>query len=88
MGAEYLIDVVKQGLILVLILSAAPVLTSMLVGLIVSIFQAMTQIQDQTISFVPKVIAVFVVLILIGPWIGIQLVKFAQQLFIRFPELF
>lgn len=77
----YLLQVAREGLYLVLIASAPPVLASLAVGLLVSVVQATTQIQEQTLTFVPKIIAVFASLIITGPWIGAQLVRFTQVLF-------
>ncbi len=70
-----------------LVASAPPVLMSLLVGFLISVFQATTQIQEQTLSFAPKVIVVFGVLALTGPWIGNQLVRFTFHVFDQFPAL-
>lgn len=78
---SYLLQVAREGLYLVLVASAPPVLASLIVGLLVSILQATTQIQEQTLTFVPKIVAVFASLILAGPWIGAQLVRFTRVLF-------
>ncbi len=75
---NYLIQLMREGMLLVLVVSAPPLLTSMLVGLIISIFQATTQIQEQTLTFVPKLVAVFGSLALAGPWIGAQIVRFTH----------
>jgi len=80
-------SILQQALYLVLVVSAPPVLMSLLVGLLVSVFQATTQIQEQTLSFAPKVIVVFGVLALLGPWIGSQLVRFTFHVFDQFPAL-
>ncbi|NVJ03172.1 flagellar biosynthesis protein FliQ [Myxococcus sp. AM001] len=79
--------ITQEALFLVLVASAPPVLMSLLVGFIISLFQATTQIQEQTLTFAPKVIAVFGVLALAGPWIGSQLVRFTFHVFDRFPVL-
>jgi flagellar biosynthetic protein FliQ len=84
----YILEVVRQGLWLVLVASAPPVLASMVVGLAVSVLQATTQIQERTLTFVPKVIAVFASLAVAGPWIGAQLVRFTRTLFSDFGTLF
>lgn len=84
----YIIDVVRQGLWLVLVASAPPVLASMAVGLAVSLVQATTQIQERTLTFVPKVVAVFASLAVAGPWIGAQLLRFTRTLFGEFGTLF
>lgn len=77
----YLLQVAREGLYLVLIASAPPVLASMLVGLVVSVLQATTQIQEQTLTFVPKIVAVFASLVIAGPWIGAQLLRFTRLVF-------
>jgi len=81
MNAEMTLRVAREGLVLVLLVSGGPMLASMLVGLVVGIFQATTQIQEQTLSFVPKLIAVFLSLIVLGPWMLMQAVRFARALF-------
>ena len=67
---ELLLRVSREGLFLVVLLSAPVVLASLIVGLVVSILQATTQIQEQTLTFAPKLIAVLVTLAVFGPWIG------------------
>ncbi len=79
--------ITQEALFLVLVVSAPPVLMSLLVGFIISLFQATTQIQEQTLTFAPKVIIVFGVLAMTGPWIGSQLVRFTFHVFDRFPAL-
>ena len=67
---------------------AAPVLlTALLVGFLISLFQAATQIQEQTLSFVPKVIAVAIALLVSGNWVLSELVSFTQSLFDMLPSL-
>jgi len=80
-------SILQQALYLVLVVSAPPVIISLLVGFIIALFQATTQIQEQTLSFAPKVIIVFGVLALTGPWIGNQLVRFTFHVFDQFPAL-
>jgi flagellar biosynthesis protein FliQ len=81
MNAEMIIRITREALILVLLISGGPMLASMLVGFVVSLFQATTQIQEQTLSYVPKLIAVFVTLIILGPWMLMQAVRFARIIF-------
>lgn len=77
----------QQALLLVVIASAPPVVMSLIVGFAISVFQATTQIQEQTLSFAPKVVVVFGVLALSGAWIGTQLLRFTFHIFDRFPAL-
>lgn len=81
----YVISITKQSLYLTLILTAAPVMAAMIVGLAISLIQATTQIQEQTLTFVPKLVAVMVTLVLVGPWTMVQLVNFAHSLLESFP---
>lgn len=84
---EYLIHIAREGLYLTLLLAAPPVLASLLVGLIISVLQTATQIQEQTLTLAPKIIAVALALLLSGPWIGAQLVRFATVLFEGLPQV-
>jgi flagellar biosynthesis protein FliQ len=79
--------ITQEALYLTLIVSGPPIVISLVVGLIISVFQATTQIQEQTLTFAPKLIAVFGVLALAGTWIGGQLLRFTFHLFDRFPEM-
>lgn len=75
-----------QGLLLILILSAPPILISLFFGILVAIFQAATQIQEQTLSFTIKLIAVVLTLILMGGWLGSQIMSFSMNIFSHFAE--
>lgn len=77
-----LIMQVAQGSVYTILLIIGPVLgIALLVGLTVSIFQATTQIQEQTLAFIPKIVAVFICLIFFGPWMLNQLVQFTLDIF-------
>lgn len=79
-------DVIKlaqDAMFSILILSAPMLGFGLLVGLIVSIFQATTQIQEATLAFIPKIVAVLVAFIVFGPWILTYIVEFTQDLFIN-----
>ena len=78
MTPEAIVRVLREAILLVLLLSAAPMLVSMIVGLLVSILQATTQVQEQTLSFVPKMLATFLTIALLGPWMMQQAVRFAS----------
>lgn len=83
----FVTTITREALYLVLLASAPPILTSLLVGFMISLFQATTQIQEQTLTFAPKILIVFGVLALAGPWIGHQLFAFTFNLFDRFPMM-
>ena len=82
---EYALRVAREGLYLMLLVSAPVLIVTMVVGLLVSVLQAATQVQDQTVSFVPKLVAAFVTLAALGPWIGAQLVRFTHTVFEAIP---
>ncbi len=75
-----------QALLLILILSGPPIVISMILGLMVAIFQAATQIQEQTLSFTVKLFAVIITLIVLGGWLGAQVLQFANTIFTSFPS--
>jgi len=82
---EYFVAVAKQTLFLALILTGPPVMTALLVGLTISIMQATTQIQEQTLTFVPKLVGVVTILAIAGPWMLAQLIAFASNIYDSFP---
>ena len=82
-----MLKAIREGLLLVLLLSAPPLIASMVTGFVVGLFQAATQIQDQTLAFVPKLVVVLVVLLAMGPVLGAALVRFTQALFVAIPSL-
>lgn len=86
MHATQVIQLAYQGLLLILILSAPPILVSMFFGILVAIFQAATQIQEQTLSFTIKLCAVTLTLMFLGSWLGAQIMTFASNIFQHFPE--
>lgn len=80
----YLVSISKQSLYLVLILSGPPVMAALVVGLLVSIMQATTQVQEQTLTFVPKLVAIVMVLVLLGPLGMVEMMEFTTNLFSNF----
>lgn len=87
MTETYILYITGQALYLILFLSAPMLVSALVVGLAISILQATTQIQEQTLSFVPKIIATFVSVILAGPWIASTLSRFAIQLLKDIPRI-
>jgi flagellar biosynthesis protein FliQ len=81
MDSNAIVTLLREGLFLVLLLSAAPMLASLVIGLTIAMFQAVTQLQEQTLSYVPKVVAVLITLAIMGPWMITQTVRFAKSLF-------
>jgi type III secretory pathway component EscS len=77
----------REGLLLALLLSVPPLAASLVVGLVAGVFQAATQIQDQTLGFVPKLAVVMLVLAAMSPVLGAELVRFTRALLLAFPAL-
>jgi flagellar biosynthesis protein FliQ len=80
-------DLALQTMLLAAKVAAPILLTALLVGFLISLFQAATQIQEQTLSFVPKMIAVAIALLVSGNWVLSELVSFTQSLFDMLPSL-
>jgi flagellar biosynthetic protein FliQ len=77
----------SQAIHVSLLLGAPMLLVALVVGLIISIFQAATQINEATLSFIPKLLAVFAVLVLAGPWMLAQMLDYIRTLFSSIPQL-
>lgn len=75
-----------QALLLILLLSGPPILISTILGLVVAIFQAATQIQEQTLSFMVKLLAVILTLFVMGGWLAAQIMQFTNNIFINFSK--
>jgi flagellar biosynthetic protein FliQ len=75
-------ELVRQTLILALLVSAPMLLIGLVVGIVVSLLQAVTQIQEQTLTFVPKIAAMVVAAILLMPWIGNRLLEYSAAMFV------
>jgi len=87
MTPESVMTLGRQGIELTLMMAAPPLLTALVVGLAVSIFQAATQINEATLSFIPKLVSLFIVLIIVGPWMITMMVDYIQRLFNSIPGL-
>lgn len=80
MSIELVNQIIKQALITVLLASAPALIIGMLVGLVISVFQAVSQIHEVTLAFIPKIVAIFISLIIFGPWIISVIIQFAINL--------
>ncbi len=87
MGADTVLELSTQALELTLRVALPLLLVGLVVGVAVSIFQAVTQIQEQTLSFIPKVLALAGVLIVAGPWMLNQLLSYTTDLWASIPQL-
>lgn len=84
MTQEYVIQLGREALIVVLLVSGPVLIAGMVVGLLVSVFQAVTQIQEFTLTFVPKILAVFLIFIFMMPWMLNTLLTFVISLYSNF----
>ena len=87
MSGDMAIQLARDALTMVMLVSAPMLGLGLLVGVIVSIFQATTQIQEQTLAFIPKIIAVFVAVLIFGPWMLNLMVDYTREIFISLPQL-
>jgi flagellar biosynthesis protein FliQ len=81
MSPDFVINVAERGVYIILMISGPLMLLALVVGLIISIFQATTQIQEQTLAFVPKIIAVLIGLVFFGPWMLSRMLTYAYEIF-------
>ncbi|WP_036181242.1 flagellar biosynthesis protein FliQ [Marinomonas sp. MED121] len=85
MDPQVVLDLFGQAFLLIVIMVGAVMVPSLIVGLIVSVFQAATQINEQTLTFLPRLIVTILVIIYLGPWLLQKLVDFTTQLLIDIP---
>jgi flagellar biosynthetic protein FliQ len=86
-SSELVLHAVREGLMLALLISGPPLVVSLVVGFVVGVLQTATQIHDHTLAFVPKLLAVTLTLLALGPVLGAQLVRFTQALLLAFPAI-
>ena len=87
MNQDTVINLATQAMMLALKIAGPMLLMGLIVGLLVSIFQAVTSIQEQSLSFIPKVVGIAVLIVLLGPWMLDQLISYIQTLYLSIPQL-
>lgn len=87
MNEEMVLTLAERSIVTVLLVAGPILILALAVGLLVSIFQATTQIQEQTLAFIPKIIAVLVGIIFFGPWMLSKLIEFTTDLYLSLPML-
>ena len=85
MSQAELLNYAQQCLILVLRLSLVPIIVATVIGILVSLLQALTQIQEQTLGFAVKLIAISLTIMFSASWMGAQMLLYTQDIFVRFP---
>lgn len=81
MTPESVISIAEQGIWTILLVAGPLLLLALVVGLLVSIFQATTQIQEQTLAFIPKIVAVLLGVVFFGPWMVTRIISYASDIF-------
>jgi len=87
MTPETMVTIGQQALLMTILVSAPLMLAALVTGLLVSIFQAATSINEMTLTFIPKLIVMFIVLILAGPWMIDTMTSYMRELFSSIPQL-
>jgi flagellar biosynthetic protein FliQ len=87
MDSQDVIDLGRQAIVMTMLASAPMLVAGLVVGLVVGLLQAVTQIQEQTVAFVPKLVAMIVALALTLPWLLGQMTRYVQDIFLNIPEL-
>jgi flagellar biosynthetic protein FliQ len=87
MDTSLILGLAREALLLMVMASAPPIGASLLVGFLMSLVQATTQLQESTLSVVPKLCAAVLALVIAGPWIGAQLTRFTTQLMAIIPSV-
>ncbi len=87
MSGDLAIQIGREALTMVMLIAAPMLGLGLLVGILVSIFQATTQIQEQTLVFIPKIIAIFIAILVFGPWMLSLIVDYTREIFINLPNL-
>ncbi|GGH94435.1 flagellar biosynthesis protein FliQ [Pseudomonas fluvialis] len=87
MTPEIAVDLFREALWLTSLIVAVCVVPSLIVGLMVAVFQAATQINEQTLSFLPRLLVMLITLVVLGPWLVTQLMEFTERLIHNIPQL-
>lgn len=86
MTPEFVTSIARETIEVILIISLPVLIAGMAIGLLISLLQAVTQIQEMTLTFVPKIIVVFVVLLILSPWMMEVMVNYTSRIFTGIPE--
>jgi flagellar biosynthesis protein FliQ len=87
MDQDTVVSLATRAMTLAIEVAGPLLLVGLVIGLVVSIFQAVTQIQEQSLSFIPKIVGLAALIVILGPWMLGQLVSYAQNLYTSIPQL-
>ena len=85
MSHDFVVHLAREALVVALMLAGPPLAFGLIVGLGVSVMQATTQIQEQTLTFIPKIVAVFLAVVIFGSWMLSAIVQFTENLYMNLP---
>lgn len=86
MGAEFIVTMAQQSIKVLLLLTMPLMGVALVIGLIISIFQAATQLQEMTLTFIPKIVAIFLALLFLSPWMLMTIMDFTREIFMNIPN--
>jgi flagellar biosynthetic protein FliQ len=86
-GNEAVIEITNEAMKVALMLAAPMLMGALIIGILVSLFQAVTQINEQTLSFIPKILIIVAALVFFSPWMLETLTEFTRETFLRIPEM-
>ena len=87
MGNEVVLEITQQAMKVTLMLAAPMLLGALIIGVLVSLFQAVTQINEQTLSFIPKILVIAAALVFFAPWMMETITEFTREIFMRIPDM-
>lgn len=87
MGNDFVIELTNQAVKVTMMLAAPMLIGALVIGILVSLFQAVTQINEQTLSFIPKIVVIVVALIVFSPWMMETMTSFTKDLFLSIPNV-
>lgn len=87
MSEEMVANLIQQALLTTLYVAGPVLLLGLLAGLVISVFQATTQINEQTLTFIPKILVVLFAIIVFGPWMYNTMIEFTQSVFAQIPQV-
>ncbi|MFP5491863.1 MAG: flagellar biosynthesis protein FliQ [Bacteriovoracia bacterium] len=87
MGNEAVIEITNEAMKVALMLAAPMLMGALIIGILVSLFQAVTQINEQTLSFIPKILIIVAAMVFFSPWMLETLTEFTRETFLRIPEM-
>jgi len=87
MGNEAVLEITNQAMKVALMLAAPMLAGALIIGILVSLFQAVTQINEQTLSFIPKILIIVAAMVFFSPWMLETMTEFTRETFLRIPEM-